>query len=87
VGDVIFQGFAESAVQMGVREGRVLDVGCGPGRVAIRVAVLNSRLSIEGIDLSGSMVEWAGRNALAAGIANAVSRKVVPNVFPSRSHL
>jgi len=69
-GDVIFQGFAESAVQMGVREGRALDVGSGPGRVAIRVARLNPRLSIEGIDLSTSMLERATRNAIAGGIAN-----------------
>jgi ubiquinone/menaquinone biosynthesis C-methylase UbiE len=66
-GDVILQGFAESAVQMGVREGRVLDVGTGPGRVAIRLAKLNPRLVVEGIDLSEAMLDRARANARKGG--------------------
>jgi ubiquinone/menaquinone biosynthesis C-methylase UbiE len=62
-GEILFQGFAESAVQMGVGTGRVLDVGTGPGRIAIRIAKLNPRLSIDAIDLSKNMLSLAERNA------------------------
>lgn len=69
-GDVIFQGFAESALWMGVREGRVLDVGTGSGRIAIRLAKLGSSLSIDGIDLSTSMLELARANAARDQVTN-----------------
>lgn len=67
-GDIVFQGFAESAVRMGVREGRVLDVGTGSGRIAIRLAKLNPALAIDAIDLSRSMLDLARRNAVRAGV-------------------
>jgi ubiquinone/menaquinone biosynthesis C-methylase UbiE len=69
-GDVVFQGFAESALQMGVRRGRVLDVGTGSGRIAIRLAKLNPELAIEAIDLSRSMLDLARLNAAREGIEN-----------------
>lgn len=69
-GDVIFQGFAESALRMGVREGRVLDVGTGSGWIAIRLAKLNPQLTIEAIDLSRSMLALATRNAEREGVRN-----------------
>jgi ubiquinone/menaquinone biosynthesis C-methylase UbiE len=69
-GDIVFQGFAESALRMGVRRGRVLDVGSGSGRIALRLAKLNPDLTIEGIDLSRSMLDLAARNASRAGIEN-----------------
>jgi len=73
-GDIIFQGFAESALQMGVRRGRVLDVGTGSGRIAIRLARLNPALTIEGIDLSTSMLELATLNARRQGVTNVTFR-------------
>src|SRR5215475_9113742 len=69
-GDVLFQGFAESALAMGVGRGRVLDVGTGSGRIAIRLARLNPALAIQGIDLSHSMIELARVNAAKAGLTN-----------------
>ncbi len=69
-GNIIFQGFAESALQMGVRQGRVLDVGTGPGHIAIRLAKLNPALTIVGIDLSTSMLELATVNARRYGVTN-----------------
>ena len=69
-GDVVFQGFAESAARMGVRQGRVLDVGTGTGRLAIRLARLNPELTIEAIDLSSGMLELARVNAAREGTDN-----------------
>ncbi len=62
-GEILFQGFAESAVQMGVATGKVLDVGTGPGRIAIRIAKLNPKFSIDAIDLSKTMLTLAEQNA------------------------
>jgi ubiquinone/menaquinone biosynthesis C-methylase UbiE len=69
-GNILFQGFAEAALRMGVRKGRVLDVGTGSGRIAIRLARLNPDLELEGIDLSNSMLDLARRNAARDGISN-----------------
>jgi ubiquinone/menaquinone biosynthesis C-methylase UbiE len=71
-GEILFQGFAESAVRMGVAAGRVLDVGTGPGRIAIRIAKLNPRLSIDAIDLSASMLALAERNAREQGVGDRI---------------
>ena len=68
-GDVLFQGFAESALRMGVAEGRVLDVGCGPGRISIRLAKLNPRFKIDGIDLSENMLALARQTAAREGVS------------------
>ena len=69
-GNIIFQGFAEAAVRMGVAEGRVLDVGTGSGRVAIRLARLAPAFQIEAIDMSRSMLDLARMNASASGATN-----------------
>ena len=69
-GDIIFQGFAESALRMGVRHGRVLDVGTGSGRIAIRLAKLNPDLMIEAIDLSRNMLDRAKAYAAQGGVEN-----------------
>lgn len=71
-GDVLFQGFAESALRMGVASGAVLDVGTGPGRIAIRIAKLNPGFSIDAIDLSRSMLQLAQRNAVEHGVADRI---------------
>jgi ubiquinone/menaquinone biosynthesis C-methylase UbiE len=68
-GDVLFQGFAESALRMGLIEGRVLDVGCGPGRISTRLAKLNPKFSIEGIDLSQNMLDLAVQTAAINGMS------------------
>src|SRR5436190_16627846 len=71
-GEILFQGFAESAVRMGVAAGRVLDVGAGPGRIAIRIAKLNPALSVDAIDLSRSMLDLAAANAERQGVAQRI---------------
>jgi ubiquinone/menaquinone biosynthesis C-methylase UbiE len=47
----------------------VLDVGCGPGMLACRVA--KKAGSVSGIDISPDMVRRAGENAKKAKVANA----------------
>lgn len=71
-GEILFQGFALSALHMGVATGRVLDVGTGPGRIALRLARLNPGLTIDGIDLSQSMLALATANAARAGVSGRV---------------
>lgn len=71
-GEILFQGFALSALNMGIDAGRVLDVGTGPGRIAIRLARLNPALVVEGIDLSRSMLALAEQNAERAGVSSRV---------------
>lgn len=49
--------------------GRMLDVGCGPGTVALRVAHLFE--GVVGLDADPDMLQEAGRRAAELGIANA----------------
>lgn len=48
--------------------GRVLDLGCGLGRLAIPLAELRPAAQIVGVDVSPAMLEQA--HAAAAGVAN-----------------
>jgi UDP:flavonoid glycosyltransferase YjiC (YdhE family)/ubiquinone/menaquinone biosynthesis C-methylase UbiE len=60
-GEILYQGFAESALRMGVAHGRVLDVGAGSPRIAIRLARLNPRFTFDVMVLSSTMRELAER--------------------------
>src|SRR6202011_5137210 len=60
-GEILYQGFAESALRMGVTHGRVLDVGVGSSRIAIRLARLNPRFAFDVLALSQTMRELAER--------------------------
>ncbi len=71
-GEILFQGFAESALRMGVTAGRVLEVGTGPGWIAIRLAILNSHLSIDAVDLSSTMLELARANAKECSVGGRI---------------
>src|SRR5579862_1753298 len=48
---------------------RLIDVGCGPGIVALRLASLFAE--VVGVDADRGMIEEAGRAAAAQGVANA----------------
>jgi ubiquinone/menaquinone biosynthesis C-methylase UbiE len=66
-----YRDLARQAVEMGVPPGgRVLDVGTGPGFVAIAVARLlqGSGCEVVGLDLSQAMLALAAENAAQAGL-------------------
>jgi SAM-dependent methyltransferase len=52
--------------------GRVLDVGSGPGRLAVRLAQVAPRLEVHGVDIARSMVARATRRAERAGLSDRV---------------
>jgi ubiquinone/menaquinone biosynthesis C-methylase UbiE len=58
--------------QLDLREGmRVLDAGCGPGRVAIPLAkLLGKEGEVVAMDLQSEMLHRAEEKALAAGLEN-----------------
>ncbi len=66
-----YRGLARQVVEMGVPPGgRVLDVGTGPGFVAIAVARLlqGSGCEVVGLDLSQAMLTLAAENAAQEGL-------------------
>jgi ubiquinone/menaquinone biosynthesis C-methylase UbiE len=54
-------------------QGRLLDIGCGTGRLAIEIARLIPDVSITGIDVSGEMLVLAGANARREGLSERFS--------------
>ncbi|HAM41384.1 MAG TPA: SAM-dependent methyltransferase [Candidatus Omnitrophica bacterium] len=71
-GEILFQGFAESALRLSGPSGRVLDVGAGPGWIPIRLAILSPDYRIDAIDLSAPMLELAREHAKAFGVARRI---------------
>ncbi len=58
-------------LRMGLLEGgRVLDVGCGSGRFAVKLARAAPDVDVVALDLSRPMLQLAERNALQAGVTN-----------------
>jgi len=53
----------EAAAQL--TSGAVLDAGCGPGDLALRLAELRPGLTVWGIDISADMIRLATRRALS----------------------
>ena len=52
--------------------GRILDIGCGPGYLAIQVARLSENTCIDGVDLSRKMVRLATNSAMEYGVEKRV---------------
>ena len=69
------------------RAERVLDIGCGTGQTTRDAARTASDGAAVGVDLSGQMVELAGRLAAEQGIANVRFEQADAQVhpFPERS--
>ena len=56
------------ALSLGARDGLALDVGCGPGGVALLLARRAPGLSVLGVDVSARMIAQARRAAREAGL-------------------
>ncbi len=56
--------------------GEVLDVGCGPGNVALRIAQLAPSVAVTGVDISPGMIEVASLHAADLGLATRTSFQV-----------
>ena len=56
--------------------GKVLEVGSGPGRLAVRLAREAPNLAVIGVDISDAMVERATRRAAGAGLLERVRFEV-----------
>lgn len=52
--------------------GEILDVGSGPGRLAVLLAKMDPRVDVTGVDISPEMVAKASRRAAKAGLAERV---------------
>ncbi|QWF82453.1 class I SAM-dependent methyltransferase [Amycolatopsis sp. CA-230715] len=52
--------------------GAVLDIGCGPGTLALRIARSRPDLRVSGVDPSAAMVDYAAKAASRRGFAGRV---------------
>src|SRR4030042_2399851 len=60
----------------GVKNGKAIDVGTGPGIFPIFISKAIPEIQFKGIDLSPVMVELARKNAMAAGISDRLEFEV-----------
>lgn len=60
------------AAHPGLRRGRVLDVGCGPADIPIRLATAAPGLMVTGVDASSAMLERARAAVIRAGLTRRV---------------
>jgi len=66
-----YSGVAEKIVSF-LQEGRILDLGTGPGYLPIEIARRSSSLKIVGLDLSPRLIEMARDNALRSGFSDRI---------------
>ena len=64
--------FVAMISKLGLRRGRVLDVGTGPGLIPIQLALLHPGLEIWALDASEDMLEQGRRRAARAGVGGRV---------------
>ncbi len=55
------EAFVQRLLQLGAR-GRVLDVGCGPGHIALLLVTAHPELRVVGVDLSAHMLRIAAEH-------------------------
>jgi ubiquinone/menaquinone biosynthesis C-methylase UbiE len=52
---------------------RILDAGTGPGRLPQAIATALPHVTVDGVDLAPDMIEYARREATAAGLADRIT--------------
>jgi SAM-dependent methyltransferase len=75
----VLEGFyarVASEVTAAYRSGKLLEVGSGPGRLAVRLARMDPGMRLTGVDISDAMVERAARRAAEAGLSERVRFEV-----------
>ena len=73
VDDTLVEQVLALATPKGSLTGRLLDVGCGPGNIALKLAERCPQLSIVGLDCSRNMVQAARREAARMGVEHRTS--------------
>src|SRR5215217_8893587 len=70
--------YARAASEMAAAHpgGNVLEVGSGPGRLAVQLAREAPGMTVTGVDISDAMVERAARRAAGAGLSERVRFEV-----------
>lgn len=67
-GDILDECFVLSILNMGVTEGKILDIGTGTGRIPIKIAKKCPQYLITAIDLSKNMLKVANENKRRYGL-------------------
>ena len=85
----VYRYFVRKILNRGIRKGRVLDIGTGPGYLAIEVAkARNSDFTITALDMSAAMIEKAKEISRREGTSSQINF-VVGNAstlpFPKKS--
>lgn len=52
--------------------GHAVDIGCGPGHLAVQIANMAPNLQVTGVDLSNALLDEANARVLQAGLAHRV---------------
>jgi len=58
-----------------IQKGKILEVGSGPGFLAIEMGVLSPELQVTGLDISETMIEIAVNNVKAYGLSERIEFK------------
>jgi ubiquinone/menaquinone biosynthesis C-methylase UbiE len=69
---VLHAGFVETIINLSPSRGSFLDVGTGTGWIAIGVAKYSLDVEVVGVDLSGTMLNVARKNALQEGVGDRI---------------
>ena len=56
-----------------VQEGRILDIGSGPGYISIEIAKILPNVKIVGLDISNVMIEIATKNIEGEGLSERIT--------------
>ncbi|MHC4822641.1 MAG: class I SAM-dependent methyltransferase, partial [Planctomycetota bacterium] len=64
--------FVDRLLELGAT-GKVLDIGCGPGHIALQLVTRNPELEVLGVDLSHNMLRIAEEHRAVCGQGDRVS--------------